>query len=115
MLIKLFDLFNAKFSFWKQQLWYHLTYSWEDKGIHNFPKNICPKVNVSVRLEFELTHYDFVVQRLNHYTKKTPTCNTWYHKTLGVIVKTLECGIVAVEFEIQLHYYVHFPTNTVGG
>ena len=32
----------------------------------------------------------------------------------GVIVKVLDCGIVVSEFELQLHYYVHFQTNTLG-
>ena len=29
--------------------------SWENKGIHTSNMNICPKVNVKARLEFELT------------------------------------------------------------
>ena len=36
--------------------------SWEDKGVHTFPKRIHPKVNVIVRLEFELTYYDSVAR-----------------------------------------------------
>ncbi len=48
--------------------WYYLTYSWEDMGSHTFPKGICPKVNVIVRLEFELAYYDSTVHRFNHYT-----------------------------------------------
>ena len=34
---------------------YYLTHSWEDKGIHTFPKGNCLKVNIIARLEFELT------------------------------------------------------------
>ena len=30
------------------------------------------------------------------------------------MVKALDCGIVVSEFELQLHYYVHFRTNTHG-
>ena len=44
----------------------------EDKGVHTFPKGICPKVNVIARLEYELTYYDSAVQRFNHYTTRTP-------------------------------------------
>ena len=44
--------------------------SWEDKGVHTFPKGIWPKVNVIARLE--LAYYDSAVQRLNHYTTRTP-------------------------------------------
>ena len=46
--------------------------SWEDKGIHTFPKGICPKVNVKARLEYELAYYDSAVHRFNHYTTRTP-------------------------------------------
>ena len=38
--------FNAKAILQEEQLWYYLTYSLEDKGVHTFPKGICPKVNV---------------------------------------------------------------------
>ena len=30
----------------------------------------------------------------------------------GVMVKTMDCGIVVSEFEFQSRYYVHFRTNT---
>ena len=30
----------------------------------------------------------------------------------GVMVKSLDCGIVVSEFELQPSYYVHFRTNT---
>ena len=32
----------------------------------------------------------------------------------GVMVKGLDCEIVVCEFEIQLRYYLHFQTNTLG-
>ena len=53
-------------------MWYYLTHSWEDKGVHTFPKSICPKVNVIARLEYELAYYDFAVHRCNDYTTATP-------------------------------------------
>ena len=37
-----------------------------DKGFHTFPKGISPKVNVIVQLEFELTHYNVLVQHISH-------------------------------------------------
>ena len=52
--------------------WYYLTYRWEDKRVHTFPKGICPKGNVIVRLEFELAYYDSTVQGFNHYNFGTP-------------------------------------------
>ena len=56
-------LFNAKAILREEQWWYYLTHSWEDKGVHTFPKGICPKVNVIVRLEYELAYYDSAVHR----------------------------------------------------
>ena len=51
---------------------YNLTHSWEDKGVHAFPKGICPKVNVIARLEYEQAYYNSSVQHFNHYTRRTP-------------------------------------------
>ena len=69
----LFGLFNAKAILLEEQS--YLTHSWEDKGVHTFPKGICPKLNVIARLENELAYYDFAVHRFNHYTTRTPTLN----------------------------------------
>ena len=66
----LFRLFNAKAILLEEQ--YYLTHSWDDKGVHTFPKGICPKVNVIARLEYELTYYDSAIHRFNHYTTRTP-------------------------------------------
>ena len=65
-------LFNANAILLEGQQWYYLTHSWEDKGLHTFPKGICPKVNVIAQLEFELAYYDSAFQRFNHYTTKIP-------------------------------------------
>ena len=67
--INLCGLFNAKAILVKEQLWYYLTYSWEDKGIYTFPKSINLKVNVMVWLEFKLAYFKAVVQSFNHYAK----------------------------------------------
>ena len=49
------------------------THSWrENKGVHTFPKDICLKVNVIARLEYELAYYDSAVHSFNHYTTRTP-------------------------------------------
>ena len=42
------------------------------KRIHTLPKSIFSKVNVIARLYFELTYYDSVVHRFNHFTTRTP-------------------------------------------
>ena len=70
--INLCRLFNAKAVLLVEQLWYYLTYSWDDRGVHTFPKGICLKVNVLARLEYELAYYDSAVHRFNHYTTRTP-------------------------------------------
>ena len=45
-----------------------LTHTWEDKGIHTFPKRFCPNMNVIARQEYELAYNDSAVHRFNHYT-----------------------------------------------
>ena len=69
--INLRGLFNAKAILLEEQWWYYLTHSWEDKGVHTFPKGICPKVNVIARPDFEFACYDFADHRFNHYTTGT--------------------------------------------
>ena len=68
----LFRLFNANAILLEEQQRYYLTHIWEDKGVHTFPKGICPKVNVIARLEYELVYYDSAVHRFNHYPTRTP-------------------------------------------
>ena len=49
-----------------------LTYNLGDKGGHAFPKDICPKVNIIVQLEFKLNYYDDVtVQHISNYVMET--------------------------------------------
>ena len=35
-------------------------------------------------------------------------------QTLGVMVNVLDCDLEVGEFELQLRFYVHFWTNTLG-
>ena len=81
----LFRLFNAKSILLEEQYWYYLTHSWEDKGVNTFPKGICSKGNVIVRLEYELTYYDFAVHRFNHYTTRTPPYGFKYSSLIQII------------------------------
>ena len=69
--IKFFELFNAKYILLEKEWWYILAYSWEDNGVHTFPKGICPNVNVIAQLEFELRYYDSAGRSFNHYTTST--------------------------------------------
>ena len=66
----LFRLFNAIAILLEEQYWYYLTHSWEDYGVHTFPKGVCPKVDVIARLEL-----DSAVHRFNHYTTRTTPIN----------------------------------------
>ncbi len=73
-LFNLVSSFNgiSTFACYLMLKWYELTHSWEDKGVHTFPKGICLKVNVIGRLEIELDRYDSAVHCFNHYTTRTP-------------------------------------------
>ena len=44
--------------------------------------------------------------------KLTPTYKAGCPR--GVMVKTMDCGIVVREFVLQSRYYVHFRANTLG-
>ena len=50
-----------------------------DKGVHIFPKSICPKLNLIVWLEFEPVHYDITVEHVSHYA--------WVHNQLNTYVQ----------------------------
>ena len=63
---------------------YQLRHSWGDKGVHTFPKGICPKVNVIARLEYELAYYDSANHCFNHYTTRTPPSNPVYTYTFNL-------------------------------
>ena len=65
-------LFIAKAILLEKEQWYYLTHSWEDKGVHAFPKGICLKVNVITGLKFELAYNDPAVHHFNHYTTRMP-------------------------------------------
>ena len=66
--------FNAKAIFLEEESWYYLIHSWGGvKGFLTFPKGICPKVIVTVWLEFELAFYNVKVHHLNHNAMETPS------------------------------------------
>ena len=115
MAYQLFKLFNAKAILLEEQLWYYLTHSWEDKGVHTFPKGICPKVNVIAQLEYELTYYDSTVHRFNHYTTRTPSHGFWFSFSfvkcqLTWVINlqeqgTAKIGIDFVIYESETNFY----------
>ena len=57
-----------------------------NKRFHALPKRTSPKVNPVVRLEFDFTYYEFLVQYVSHYTTWAPSSythlyipkNSWY-------------------------------------
>ena len=106
-------------------LWYYLTHSWEDKGVHTFPKGICPKVNEIARLEYELAYNESAFRRFNHYTTRTPPLwyyltNIWEDKGVhtfpkGICLKVNE--IARLEYELAyyksvLYRFNHYTTRT---
>ena len=58
--------------FWKNSSGNRLIHSWKIKGVKSFPKAICPKITVIMRLELKLAYCDSAVQLFNHYTPRTP-------------------------------------------
>ena len=63
--------FNVK-AIPRKQLWYFLTHSWMEEGFfHTAPKGISLKVNVIVRLDFQLDHSDVAVQYVIDQTTST--------------------------------------------
>ena len=84
------------------------------REVHTYPTGICPKVKVITRLEFELTYYDSVVHRFNHYTTRTLLLIYSFYGLRGAMVKALDCGVVVSEFVLPSRYYVHFQANTLG-
>ena len=49
----------------EEQQWYNVT--WENKEVHTFHKDICPKVNAIAQPESELVNFEVVVKHFNHY------------------------------------------------
>ena len=43
-----------------------------DKGVHAFPKGICPKMNVIAQLKFELAYNPITVHLVIHYVPTVP-------------------------------------------
>ena len=97
----LFRLFNAKAILLEEQ--YYFTHSWEDKGVHTFPKGICPKVKVIARLEYKLAYYDSAVHCFNHYTMRTPL-NRSVWKLLD---KNTYNNITVQTNDYHYYYYYH--------
>ena len=53
-----------------------------NKGVHIFPKDTNPKVNIIAWMEFEPAYYDAAVQHISHYTTKTSPQRTEYKQTI---------------------------------
>ena len=115
MHINLCRLFNAKAILLEEQLWHYLTHRWEDKGVHTFPKGIFPKVNIIVRLEYELAYYDSAVHRFNHYTTRTPPLNSLILLTLVsiIIVSHSKCLLHIMVLLTVLLFLLHYTYKIV--
>ena len=93
-----------------EEQWYYLTHSWEDKGVHTFPKDICPKVNVIARLEYELAYYDSAVHRFNHYTTRTPPRSFSYTYTHILSLSLPPSLSLSLSLSLSVHL-VHSSTQ----
>ena len=114
--INLHGLFNTKSTlFLEGQMQYYIIHWWEDKGVHTFPKGICPKVNIITRLEFEITGYDSAVQcfnRLHHENKPdfndTTTCLMLFHaQKLGNWIQHMFIFTFFVKLSVESFFCRH--------
>ena len=68
-------------------------------------------VDYSFLLQYFHFIYSLLLLQLFYY---------WFHSIFlvgypcGVMVNVLESKIIVSEFELKLHYYFHFRTNTLG-
>ena len=60
-------LFNAKTIVIEEQFWYYLSHSLRDNWVYSFPKDSRRKVDVIIRLEFEIALYDIAVELFKPY------------------------------------------------
>ena len=37
-----------------------------------------------------------------------------WENPLGVVANVMDCNLIVSEFELQLFYYIHYRTNTLG-
>ena len=88
--------------------------SLENNGVHTFPNDICPKVNVIARLKFELACFDSTVKRLYHYAMKTPPtgCHRNTFHILNFVVELIlgsdngsSISLMSYYFLVQSDYF----------
>ena len=56
----------------------------------------------------------FLILKVLFLMKQVKYHNGFRKCPLGVIVKAMDSRIIVSEFELQLRYYIHFQTNTIG-
>ena len=99
---------NVKATFLEEQ-WYYLTHSRENKGIHTFPKGICPKVNVIARLELILFTTIPQSSTLSIVARGNPL-----YGVLFIIIYSLKMFVTSVvEFWFCFSFFVCFLSGLV--
>ena len=68
-------------------------------GVPTFTKGICPKVNVIMKLEFELAYYDSVIHCFNHYTTRTTPSFCWLN---SLINSSCKISMLTTKFMINI-------------
>ena len=54
-----------------------------DKEVLSYPTGISPKINIAMRLEFELAYFEASVQHFNHYATETLSLFLIVFKQMG--------------------------------
>ena len=78
----------------KKPWWY--SYLGGDKRFHVFLNGINPKVNIIVRLEFELVSYDVAVEHISHYVTGTPNFKRYAGITFAFSLYLVLHGVLLV-------------------
>ena len=70
-------------------------------------------MNIIARLEFELAYYDSTIQRLNHYTTKTPTKTEWINKIDHLILaRKPDLVLINKKKELAIWWILLFQQTT---
>ena len=103
------ELFNAKSYPCRRTI--VVLYNCGDEGVHTFPEGINPKVNVKVRLGFELVCSDIIIQHISHYVTGTnPTCECVCASVYWSVICSADTDIELIF--IRTFHQVGFDTSS---
>ena len=79
-----------------------------DLELNNLQRLICHKIQTTNQNE------NYLISFITKLYSIETLIEIYWGSARGVMVKTMDCGIVVSEFELQSRYYVHFRANTLG-